>query len=282
MQRLRRHILLGFFVLPLLLAWGCGGGGGGGGGSSTTATGTVLDSAQNDQPVADARVEIGGASTTTGANGTFTLGGSRVGATTATVTAPGGEAQIIALSTPITSGSNGPFELIINIGQLRGRVLAPGGQPANGALVTVIATGDNVTTGPDGVFQIDNLPATTTDVTAVLAIASVTTAVTIGNGVTEIGDLLLVNDPNPNPPGLPRTIDGTVRAGGVLSPNATVLLLQNGVERERTVTDATGSYSFYVPVGTYVVRATIDGLGTADFAVTVTNTAQPVRQDFAL
>ena len=285
MQRLRLHILIGLLVFPLLLAGGCGGGGGGGGGSDTTVTGRVLDSRNRDLPVADARVEIGGASTTTEADGAFTLRGARVGSNTAIVTAPGAEPQTIAIPTPIEAGSNGPFELIINIGQLRGRVLTAQGQPANGALVTVITTGDNVTTGTDGVFQIDHLPpGTTTEVTAVLGTASVTKPVTIGNGVTEIGDLTLVDDPNPNPPGLPRTIEGTVRNGpnGPVMPNVSIELLQNGAPRESTTTDAAGNYTFYVPVGTYVVRASLAGFNTVEVPVTVTNPAQPLRQDFAL
>jgi hypothetical protein len=284
LQRLRRHILAGLLLFPLLVLAGCGGGGGGGGGTGTTVAGRILDSARNDQPVASAVVEIGGATTTTGTDGAFTLRGARVGSSTATVRAPGVDAQTIALPTPVTEGSNGPFDLIINIGQIRGRVLTAQNQPASGALVTVIATGDNVTTGADGTFQIEDLPAVETEVTAVLGTASATKTVTIANGVTEAGDLTLVNDPNPNPPGQPNTIVGTVRSAvsNATLANVVVQLLQNGVERERTATDAAGNYGFYVPVGTYVLRASGTGVSTVEGTATVTNPAQPVRLDFTL
>lgn len=283
MQPLRRHILAGLLFFPLFALAGCGGGGGGGG-TGTTVAGRILDSAANDQPVASARVEIGGATTTTGTDGAFTLRGARTGSTTATVTAPGVEAQTIALPAPVTEGSNGPFDLIINIGQIRGQVLTPQGQPASGALVTVIATGDNVTTGADGAFQIEDLPAVETEVTAVLGTASVTKTVTISNGVTEVGTLTLVNDPNPNPPGQPNTLVGTVRSAGSGGPLANVLvqLLQNGVERERATTNAAGDYGFFVPVGTYVLRASGTGLSTVEGTATVSNPAQPVRLDITL
>lgn len=279
MQRLRRHILVlaGLLLFPLLLG-GCGGGGGGGG-TGTTVTGRVLDSAQNDAPLAGARVQIGGASTTTNPDGTFTLRGAPGGANTAVITPAGGAPQTIAFQPPVSpSGATNIGDLIINLGQIRGRVLTPDGQPAAGALVTVIATGDNVTTEADGRFQIDDLPATQTEVTAVLGTASVTVQITIGNGVTELGDLRLVNDPNPNPPGLPSTIVGTVRGGGGALAGVRVELLQNGLTREATTTDAAGNYGFYVPVGSYVVRVA----GAPDANVAVTNPAQPVRRDFSL
>lgn len=279
------HLTLG--VLFGLLLAGCGGGGGGGGGPETTVSGTVLDSRNADRPVAGATVAIGSASTTTDAEGKFLLRGAPIGATTAIVTPPGGEPQTIAFSPPIAAGPNGRFDLIINIGQLRGRVLDPQGQPAGNALVTVVSTGDNVTTGPDGLFQVDNIPTNapgeTTEVTAVLGTASVSRSVTVGNGVTDVGDLTLVDDPNPNPPGGPATIVGTVtQSTGGPAAGATIILRQGSVERERTTTDANGNYGFYVPIGSYAVRAVKAGFQDAEVGATVTNPSQPVRADIVL
>lgn len=283
MQRYSRwFVLITLALWPLVLLSGCGGGGGGGG--STTVVGKVLDSRNGDNPVAGATVAIGGASATTIADGSFTIRGASGGATTATITAPGQQAQTIAFSPPVAaSGSTNVGDLILNIGQIRGRVLTPQGQPAVGALVTVIATGDNVLTGADGRFQVDNIPSGTTDVTAVLGTASVTRQVTVGDGVTEIGDLTLVDDPNPNPPGQPKTIQGTITlSDGASATGLTVRLLRNGVDFEQAATNAAGGYEFYVPVGTYGLRVSKPGYQDATGQVTVTNPATPVQADLTL
>lgn len=284
-----RRSVFGFsfwFVLLGLLAVlpGCGGGGGGGtSGADTTVVGRVLDSANQDLPVANARIEIGGATTTTGADGAFTLRGATIGATAATITPPTGPAQIVAFSPPVARGSNGSFELIINIGQIRGVVLGVNGQPANGAFVTELGTGERVTTGADGSFRLDNVPAGPTSVTAVLLTASVTQAVTVGVGAGDPIQLRLVDDPNPTPPGAPRTIEGRIALSDGASPAGLVVrLLRDQTQIEQTVTAADGSYSFYVPPGTYEIRVAKDLYREAVGRVTVSDPTTPIRVDLAL
>ena len=283
MQRMKRVSFL-TLMFGLLLA-GCGGGGGGGGpvGGNTTVTGVVRDSRAADAPVAGARVEIGGVATTTGQDGTFSLRGAQVGASSAVVTAPGGQPQTISFSPPVAPGSNSLL-LTINIGQIRGRVIDPQGQPVANAVVIVVATGDQVRTAADGTFLVPDIPATVTDVTAVFGTQSATRAgVDVqDNGVTDIGDLQLQNDPNPTPPGPPATINGIVTAGdGGATTGAIVILYQNGVEVERYTAQG-GAYSFYVPIGTYTVVATLSGYQNAQTTATVTNPAAPLRVDLTL
>ena len=284
MQRMKRVSFL-ILMFGLLLA-GCGGGGGGGGGpigGNTTVSGTVRDSRAADAPVAGARVEIGGVATTTNQDGTFTLRGAQVGASSAIVTAPGGQPQTISFSPPIAAGSNS-VPLTINIGQIRGRVVDPQGQPVANAVVVVIATGDTTRTAADGTFLVPDIPATVTDVTAVFGTqAGTRTGVDVqDNGVTDIGDLQLQNDPNPTPPGPPSTINGRLTTGdGGATTGAIVVLYQNGVEVERT-TAQNGAYSFYVPVGTYTVFATLSGYQNAQATANVTNPATSLQVDLTL
>ena len=267
----------------MLLA-GCGGGGGGGGGS-TIVVGTVLDSANQDQPVAGARVEIGGASATTGADGGFRITGARAGATTAIITPANGTPQTVGLPVAITPGvPNGVGELFINIGQISGVVLTPQGQPAAGAFVSIIETGDNVTTSADGRFLVPNVPAGPTQIVVVLGTAAATVTVTVAaTGVTDAGQIRLVDDPNPNPPGGPVTLTGTVRLSDNAGPEGTiVILLRNGVEIERGPTNSAGVYNFYVPVGTYTIVGRRAGYADATVPATVTNPSQPLTVDLTL
>ncbi len=275
-------MLLTLAVVPFLA--GCGGGGGGGTTASNTVTGIVRDSRLADQAVGGATVTIGGVSAVTvnvdqanEANpvGSFIMQNVPVGTTTATVRAPGYDQQTIAFSPAITSGTNSPLELIINIGQVSGRILGADGQPASGAFVTVLSTGESVTTAADGTFLITNVPTGETQVSAVFGTAIGSKTVNVGDGVTNAGDIQLADDPDLEfPPSGPATIVGTVTLGNGLGTgsNTTVVLLRDGVQIEQTVSDANGVYSFYVPVGTYSVVAIRPAFQNADSGlVTVSN-----------
>lgn len=281
--------LWALWITLLVVLAGCGGGGGtpGPGNVATTVVGTVKDSARGDAPVVGATVVIGGQSATTGADGTFTIQNAQVGANTAIITVPGGQPQTVAFSPPIAAGQNGPFnDLFINIGQVTGRVLGPNGQPAAGAFVTVLTTGigsDSVPTGSDGRFTIDAVPTGPTEVTAVLGTAFASKPITVVPGVTDIGDLPLVDDPNPTPPGVPVTIQGTITlSDGTSAAGLSVVLTRNNVQYEIAVTDANGYYSFYVPVGDYGLRVVKPGYRDATGAVSVIDPSVAARADLAL
>lgn len=290
---------------------GCGGGGGGGGngggGSETVVTGFVYNSTNQDEEVEGATVVMGNVSGTTVTRdqaspnnpvGSFRLVNVPVGTTTATITFLNSrqigdtdqretftDTQTVAFFPPVARGSNAGLELFVNIGQILGRVLLPNGQPANGANVFVAPSGLTATADAEGRFLIENVPLEPIEVTAVLGTAAVTKNVTINNGASDIGDLQLVEDPNPNPPGLPPTIRGTARvdsASGGLAAGATVILFRNGAQLEQTIANAQGEYSFYVPVGNYTVRVSLPGYQDANLDLVLSNPNQPAEASVIL
>ena len=293
-------------LAALFLSSGCGGGGGGNNGgnntttngnASTTISGLVLDSAAGDAVVEGAVVVIGGKSATTrtvdnaNANnptGSFVITDAPVGTELATVTAPGGVAQTIRFSPPIGAGTNSPIELIINIGQISGRVLLANGQPANGAFVTVGSTGDSVNTDSAGRFFIPNIPVGPTDLFVVLGTASKTQTVPVNVGNTDVGDVILVDDTSTTPPGIPNTIVGVVTLndplGAIPASSTSVVLFRNNIQIEATTTDAQGNFGFYVPVGAgYSLRASRPAFQDANSpAVSVTNPNVALRVDLTL
>lgn len=291
----RRTALAGA-VLWVALA-GCGGGGGG---VSTTVTGMVRDSADGDNEVGGATVVIGGASATTytldnasSAHpvGSFEIKNPTVGATTAVVTAPGKAPQTIAFQPGIAKGNNSGLTLFLNIGQIRGRVVGIDSKPAVGAFVVVSTTLGSAfaSTEADGTFLVENIVPGDAEVTASLGPANVVKAVTVGSGVSEVGDLQLVEDNNPNPPDRMTTIRGTVsnRVGGIAIGGASVILRRGGVQVETTTTDTQGKYGFLRPVGTYSITVLAAGFvdgDTGEFTLSSANTPPnaPLVKDIAL
>jgi hypothetical protein len=285
-------------LLAVTLLTGCGGGGGGGGGSSsTTFNGIVLDSLNSDQGAGGATVTMGGKTTTTrtvsNANadnpvGSFVLTDVPTGTNAVTITPSGGAAQNLLLDQPVHSGANGstaaPVQLFINIGQVSGRVLLPNGQPAASAFVTVSSTAETFQTNADGTFLATLVPQGSTQVFAVKGTASAQKNVTVEYGNNGIGDLQLVDDPNPNPPGAPYTLFGTVTVQGVGTPaGTTVILFRNGIQIESTVTNGDGIYAFYVPVGQYTVRALRNGFqDTNSGTINLTDPNAPVKTDLTM
>lgn len=277
-------------LFTLVLVAGCGGGGGGGGAKvSTTFSGQVLDSAKGDAGVGGATVTIGGVTTQTTSTaaatatvpvGSFTIQNAAVGANSATITVPGQPAQTVVFAPALAAGANPAQQLFINIGQITGKVVLPTGAPAVNAFISIDINGDNVLTQPDGSFLIANVPVGTTNLSAVLGTASLSQAVTIGNGVTALGTLKLVNNPNPNPPGPPSTITGRVLLGGTgggAVAGTNVFLLLNGNQIEVTTSDNAGGYSFYVPVGAYTLKFARNSYVSGSQDVAVSNPSVPVQ-----
>jgi len=290
-----RRAFLSMLMATAVALAGCGGGGGGGK-ASTIVTGTVYDSAKEDLPVQGATVTIGGKSgvttTTAQASSTNTVGSFRLenvptGTSTATVKLADGTTQSLAFSPPVTSGSNAALSLYVNIGQIGGRILLPNGTPASGAFVSIAATGDLVQTDTTGNFLVINIPTGDTLVSAVLGTSSASKTVTVTNGLTAIGDLQLVEDPNPNPPGVPSTIVGKVKTSDNTAADAgagaTVFLLRNGVQIEQTISGASdGGYSFYVPVGNYSVQVQKNNYQSATAPAIVTDPNKQIEVDVTL
>lgn len=283
-------------LLPTLLLFlaGCGGGGGKPINNEVVLTGFVLDSRKNDEPIEDAVVTIGGKSTRTTTRGqanatrnvgSFELRGVALGATNAVIKAPGYDEQTVGFNPAVVQGNNGPIELIINIGQISGRVLRVDGQPAAGAFVSVVDTGDFVTADESGNFLLTNIPSGTTQISAFLGTEIATKDVTVQNGNTAIGDVQLAEGDS-TIPGPPATIVGVVTLANDQGPasNLPVSLFRNGTQIEVFVTDANGAFGFYVPVGDYQIVVTPPP-GFQSFAsgtITVSNPSVPVTADAVL
>jgi hypothetical protein len=226
-----------------------------------------LDAARGDAPVVGALVEIGGRTGTTDQNGVFTITGVQAGAFPPGSRRPAAPLRKpVSFSPPIAPGAaNNVGELIINIGSVAGRVLLPNGQPAAGAFVSALSTGLQVNADATGRFVLPNLPAGPTQISAFLGTASATVTVTVGeSGETNIGDLILQEDPNPVPPPAPVNIVGTVTLADTGAPaaGASVRIFRAGATTpaEQTVTDAQGRYSTFVPAGVYRVVVGAAGL----------------------
>ncbi len=304
----RRGFLGACAATAVALLAGCGGGGGdkGGGTPNTVVTGIVLNALAGDDKLGGATVMMGQVKATTptvdGASatnnvGTFRMENVPVGTATAAITFLNTrqnattllpetfiDTQTIAFFPPVTRGSNGPFELIVNIGQVSGRVVLPSGTPANGAFVTVAPSGFTATTDPLGNFLVSNIPNGPIQVSAVIGTASGVVNVTVGNGLLSIGDLKLIEDLNAAvPPGFPATVVGKVTTNnGQSGAGATVILLRDGSQIEETAADATGSFAFFVPVGNYSVRVLKDGYVEGDANGTLADPNAPLRLDVSV
>jgi hypothetical protein len=206
-----------------------------------TITGKVTDSA-NGNPLEGVSVSYSGGSTTTDANGDYTLANVNPGevlvsfaksgyATIKRTQAVGGGATVtlnVALSPP---------------GSIAGKVTdSDSGEPIAGAIVTY--SGGTATAGADGSYAIDGLPAGDQKVTASAPGYNSSAELTVGvpaNG-TAMFDIQLTPKPT--------YIAGEVRDKQSNDLLAGVTVSAGGAS---TTTDATGRYLLIVPPGSYDV-----------------------------
>ena len=296
----QRRRFLAPLLAFLLFAAGCGGGGKTDPGATKFATvlGIVKDSLLGDRGVSGATIALGaasGATTTTdqaaASGGTlevgqFTLKNVPVGTSAAKVTLPGGEVQTVAFYPPIGAGTNADIEIIVNIGQVRGTILGADGKPVRDASIFLTADGptDSVSSLADGSFLIQNVQPGSAELAAIFGTKSATRALTVGKGVTDVGSITLLDDPNPDPPGSPKTLFGTVALapGGEKAAGTVLILFRNGVQYETATTGANGVYKFYVPIGAYTLRATRDSYLDQETSVAIVDANKPVQTDFTL
>jgi hypothetical protein len=152
-----------------------------------------------------------------------------------------------------------------------------------------LSSGASTNAEADGRFTLPTVPPGATEITFVLGTQSATVTVTVGeSGITDVGDVRLQDDPNPNPPGPPQTIAGIVALpAGAVEPLAgtTVILLraETNAEIERSVTyDEQGRYGFYVPIGNYRIVARRVGYVDAVGDISVTDPSTPAVVNLTL
>lgn len=282
-----RAMRLGAFALALALAAlaaGCGGGGGGGstGGSAVTVTGTVIRAETGTFPNPPATITISGRSTSTLTDGTFTLSGVPLSATTATVAAQGEQTRTLTLHLAGPAGATDSLGniYISNTGynaNANGRVVTTVNgqpQPVGGASVTIAGT--TTLSATDGTFSITGLPVglgtdPTTPIGVIHAAGFVDKQIFVqfplAAGANDLGDQQLGAPVSGNAPGLPYTVTGVVDSGGQPASGINVTIETGGQVLGNPVqTDSTGHYYFWVVPGTYTVIALQNG---QEFTTTV-------------
>ncbi|HET8888819.1 MAG TPA: carboxypeptidase regulatory-like domain-containing protein [Candidatus Angelobacter sp.] len=230
--------------------------------STAAAVGTVTGKVTNASgaPISGASVSSGGNGAITGSDGGYTL---QLPGGTATLTAALAGYQNASGSVAVTAGQSTQAETLqlqpINPGNVTGTVADGNGQALGGA--TVSAAGLSMTSGGDGSYTLNNLPAGQTTIqasltgyqpgsTSVNVVAATTTAAPAITLVSSSG-----------------AISGAVKsaAGGAIA-GASV-----GYGGGTTTTDTAGNYTLTgVPVGTVQLVASASGFQSLTQSVTVT------------
>lgn len=292
-RRSFHYLMLSALILTLFgLIMGCGGGSNGPVviGKATSVTGIVLR-AEDNTPVVGATVTISGATTTTAADGSFTLASVTSTATSGTLTPKAPDLPrtlTLALTPRITNNLGNIFTSKTGYtASAAGTVAAPingAQQPVGNATVTIAGT--QVKSGADGSFRIDHLPVglgadLNTAIGTISAPNFATKQIFTQNiliaGVNQLGIQLLGAPVGTTPPGLPYTIKGTVTVSG--KPAAAGLnvsiSVNNGQALGSTTTDAGGNYFFWVVTGDYIITAT-SGVNSHNVEVVLKSLDAPV------
>lgn len=141
----------------------------------------------------------------------------------------------------------------ILLGSVTGTITGNQGELVANAVVTAHFAGKSVTTGSDGRYRLDSLPAgpefITVDAATYLP-ANRTVQISQGGSVTE--NFVITRALTPAPGDGPATLEGWVLTNGAPAVGAEVWILQRN---QRTVTDNNGYYRFDTRSGTVVILA---------------------------
>jgi Domain of unknown function (DUF1929)/Carboxypeptidase regulatory-like domain len=222
-----------------------------------TVTGKVTNTAGS--PISGASVSSGGNGAITGADGGYTL---QVPGGTSTLTAALAGYQNASESVTVTSGGStqaDPLQLQPNNpGNVTGAVADGNGQALSGA--TVSAAGLSTSSGGDGSYALNNLPAGQTTILASLtgyqpgsaSVSVVAAATTAAPTITLISATGAISGTVKNSAGSP-IVGASVGYGG-----------------GTTTTDSNGNYTLTgIPVGTVQLVASAQGFQSATQSVTV-------------
>lgn len=288
-----KSLLFSVFVLCALLLSGCGGGGGGGV-SGVQLTGLVLELRTGSGPTPSATVQAGTATVQTAADGSFTLN------------APSGTSFVLVTS-PLVGGGTTTFrfdfapattdrdlgDLFVGPEKVRvtGRVLGSADSaPLSGA--TVAIGGKSALTNASGVFKVLDVafdstsPATFLNLTGLAGrtgffTRSFNPSAGPSSGVVSIDDILLQPDTGDAPPDTPFVITGTVSPSSE-APDSIVELFEGSTLVRRFTVGASRQYGFWVPPGSYTLRARKGSLSSGDIGIVLSSPAQIIRRDVTL
>jgi hypothetical protein len=284
-------LLLAFLTTLTLVA--CGGGGGGGasstGGGTQSIVGRVVDIGTTGPVTPAPTIRIGGLSeTANSSDGSFSIDAA-FGSTSAIVDASGAGYGTWSFPVPNTTDAIDLGDLYVGPQRVtvRGTVRnAITNDPIANALLTF--AGRSALTNSSGQFSMPEVAYSNTSQTGFWGVFGRAEATgffasefsangqTASSGVVTVDDVLLVPATD-DPPGFPYNIYGQVlpsATGGGL----TVELRQGG-SAVRTVTSSpNGTFYFWVPAGTYTIRAIKSG-SFAESNVSLTSQNQVVRRD---
>jgi len=153
-----------------------------------SVSGTVVSSAGS--PISGATVSYGGGSTTTSANGTFTLNNIPAGGIQLTASANSyvSQQQNVSITAGATATAN--FTLSAAAGSVSGAVVSSAGSPISGAAVSY--GGGSTTTSANGTFTLNNIQVGTIQLAASASgFASQTESVNITAGATASANFTL-------------------------------------------------------------------------------------------
>lgn len=287
------RFLIGILVLFSMLLAGCGGSTGP---ATVRISGIVLWLATGGGPSPVPSVQAGSASVNAAADGTFEL------------TVPKGTAFVLVTHTP-TGGSPitfrfdfAPVTADTDIGDLTigpSKISVTGfvkstvdDSPISGA--TVNLAGKTATTAADGRYTLTEVAYDASSPSAFLSLLGIAGKTAFfarqfspdagpSGGVATVSDIQLQPDDGGTPIDPPFVIFGTVGPSGVAS-GSTVDLVQGSTVIRRFAVGADRKYGFWVPTGTYIIRAykTSAGLTASDITVTLTAPTQTARRDVTL
>lgn len=282
-----------WLLFLMLLLVGCGGGGGGG---SVHISGLVLWLANSTGPTPAATVQVGSAATTTAADGFFLLT-VPAGTTSCTViyTPTVGTPVTFTFSFPPVSGDTDLGDLIVGPEKISvsGKVVSTSdGSAIAGA--SVVLGGKQALTDSLGNYLLTEVAYDSGATNAFLSLvgragksgfftrAFSPDGLPVG-GVASISDIALQPDSGTEPPDTPYVILGSV-GPSALATGSVVDLYQGTLLVRRYNVGTDHKYGFWVPVGTYIIRAykPSTALTAPDITVTLTSPTQVAKRDVTL
>lgn len=283
-------------VWALLVALVLAGCGGGGFGTSYTVTGLVVLVGNGQPPSPGATVQIGERTINTATDGSFSL------------SAPAGTTSLLITYTP--TGTTTPVAFRFDFPALTANtdlgdfVIGPNKISVAGVVrstadnsllsgVLVRLAGRTATTNASGQFSLADVAYDPASAGGFLGLegragrsgfftrAFNPDAEPVG-GVATISDVLLQPDLGDAPPGTPFTLEGIV--GPADATGATVEILNGASVIRRQTVAGDRRFSFWLPVGTYTIRAfrPANPTGAGTQTVTLTSPIQSVRRDVTI
>jgi hypothetical protein len=232
---------------------------------SGSITGSVKSSTA--AAIAGASVGFGGGTTTTDANGNYTLNGVPVGTVQLVASASG--FQSVTQSVTVTGGNTSTANFTLTAGSAAGTVTGKITNASSGAIVTgatVSWSGGSTTTNTSGIYTLTNVTAGTQNITAVkTGYLSRTLAVGVTGGATSTLNIPIAT--------AGKISVKVVTSGGAVVSGATVTI--KGGVIATTVSGSSSSTGLFttnwIPVGTYTVTVAKSGFATQTKTTTVSS-----------